>query len=107
MGYFLKKEAPPLASLADTSVGILCLWKNDWVAENRGNIEELLPSDWQEMDQILAIQIGYGIKCMGVDWRSNQDFGDVMTRLIDLKIMELRVAVRNHVRRVMVRRARS
>ncbi len=107
MGYFLKKEAPPLASLVDTSVGILCLWKNDWVAENRGNIEELLPSDWQEMDQILAIQIGYGIKCMGVDWRSNQDFGDVMTRLIDLKIMELRVAVRNHVRRVMVRRARS
>lgn len=49
-----------------------------WLRSNEGALKALLPKTWTHMGNLNGMQIGFGLKLLGVDWRSQDEFGRVM-----------------------------
>jgi len=54
------------------------LGNEQWMAENEGKIKALLPETWTHMQNINGLQLGFGLKLLGIDWRSQDEFGKCM-----------------------------
>jgi hypothetical protein len=50
------------------------LGDNDWLARNEQDIKQLLPQDWQQITPELGARIGFKLKILGIDWRSQDEF---------------------------------
>lgn len=61
-----------------------------WLSQNESRIRNLFPREWLEMTQADALQVGYGLKLLGVDWRSPDEFCQVMVKLQNIGIFERR-----------------
>lgn len=68
-------------SLQDT------LGNEKWLQENEQAIKEMLPKTWTHMENLNVFQISFKLKLLGVDWRSEQDFGKIMVYLEKIGIM--------------------
>lgn len=53
----------------------------NWLQENEDKIKKLLPEVWTHMHNINALKIGFGLKILGIDWRSHSEFGSIMVFL--------------------------
>ncbi len=63
------------------------LGNKTWLLENEAALKNLLPVTWTHISNINGLKIGFGLKLLGVDWRSESDFGEVMVNLERVGIM--------------------
>jgi hypothetical protein len=61
-------------SLQDT------LGNQEWLKKNELKIKDALPETWTHLgnSNINGLQIGFQLKLIGIDWRSEDEFGCVM-----------------------------
>lgn len=59
----------------------------NWVRKNEDSLKKLLPETWTHMHNLNGLKIGFGLKLIGVDWRSEDEFGKVMLWLEKTGIM--------------------
>lgn len=71
-----------MSSLADT------LGNPQWMAENAEAIKKILPEAWTEILKLNGLQLGYQMKLIGIDWRSQDEFGKVMVYLERVGLMQ-------------------
>ncbi len=57
------------------------LGNQQWLIDNEKSLKDMLPKTWTHMHNLNPVQIGYKLKLLGIDWRSDQDFGSVMVYL--------------------------
>lgn len=69
-------------SLKDT------LGNEQWLRENEPKIKALLPDTWTHMENLNGMKIGFGFKLLGIDWRSEEQFGKCMLFLEKLGMMQ-------------------
>ena len=63
------------------------LGNDAWLRANEAAIKALLPETWTHVANLNGLQIGYGLKLLGIDWRSQDEFGRVMVFLERAKFM--------------------
>jgi len=63
------------------------LGNEEWLKKNEDAIKNLLPETWTHMHNLNGLQIGFGLKLLGVDWRSEDEFGRVMLFLERTRLM--------------------
>lgn len=68
-------------SLPDT------LGSEEWLRANEEKVKALLPETWTHFANLNGLQIGYGLKLLGIDWRSQDEFGRVMLFLEKSRLM--------------------
>lgn len=68
-------------SLKDT----LC--NDQWLRENEDKVKALLPDTWTHVANLNGLQIGYRMKLLNIDWRSEDEFGRVMLFLEKARFM--------------------
>jgi hypothetical protein len=54
------------------------LGNNDWLRSNEGKIKSILPETWTHVGNLNCLQLGYKLKLIGIDWRSEEEFGKCM-----------------------------
>lgn len=60
-----------------------------WWSVHEDEVKALLPSKFVEMrDQTMAMRLGFGLKVLGVDWRTPDEFGGVMVMLEKLGVLQ-------------------
>ena len=59
----------------------------DWVRKNEDKLKGLLPDIWTHMHNLNGLKIGFGLKLLGVDWKSEDEFGTIMLWLEKIGIM--------------------
>ena len=59
----------------------------NWVRQNEQKIKELLPGTWTHMHNLNGLKIGFGLKLLGIDWRSEAEFGNIMTWIENIGIL--------------------
>lgn len=63
------------------------LGNEDWLRKNEQAIREMLPTTWTHINNLNGLQLGFKLKLMGVDWRSQDEFGKVMVYLEKIGMM--------------------
>ena len=58
-----------------------------WMRANENAVKEILPETWTHMRNLSCLQIGLNLKLLGVDWRSEDEFGRVMVFLERIGLM--------------------
>jgi len=58
-----------------------------WLLENENKIKDILPETFTHMRNLNPVKIGYQLKVLGLDWRSDKDFGSMMVQLEKRKIL--------------------
>ena len=59
----------------------------EWVKKNEQVLKEIFPETWTHMHNLNGLQIGFKLKLYGVDWRSQEEFGQIMFYLEKIKII--------------------
>lgn len=54
------------------------LGNQEWMEENSAKVKDLLPETWTHIRNLNVLQIGYNLKLIGIDWRSENEFGKCM-----------------------------
>lgn len=49
-----------------------------WLRSNETAIKSMLPETWTHINNLNGLKLGYQMKVLGIDWRSEEDFGKVM-----------------------------
>ena len=62
-------------SLQDT------LGNEEWLRANEQKVKEMLPETWTHIGNLNGLQIGFKMKLLGIDWRSEDQFAKAMTFL--------------------------
>lgn len=60
----------------------------EWMKANASMLRDLLPTTWTHISNLNGLQLGMGLKCAGVDWRSENDFVNIMLFLGKTGIMQ-------------------
>ena len=68
-------------SLQDT------LGSDQWLRDNEDKVKAMLPETWTHIGNLNGLQIGFRMKLLGIDWRSQDEFGRVMVFLERAKFM--------------------
>lgn len=58
-----------------------------WLVKNEAAIKDMLPKTWTHMNNLNGLQMGYKMKLIGIDWRSQDEFGQVMVYLEKIGFM--------------------
>lgn len=64
------------------------LGSSEWLRSNEAGLKALLPPTWTHVENIDALKIGFGLKVLGVDWRSQDEFAKVMVFLERIGILQ-------------------
>lgn len=59
----------------------------DWVKTNEEAIKKLLPNTWTHMNNLNGLQLGFRLKLLGIDWRTENEFGKIMLYLEKIGLM--------------------
>ena len=62
-------------SLLDT------LGSDKWLRENETQVKAMFPETWTHIGNLNGLQIGFKMKLMGIDWRSEDQFAKAMVFL--------------------------
>lgn len=68
-------------SLMDT------LGNGQWLKDNEDKVKAMLPETWTHVANLNGLQLGFRMKLLGIDWRSEDEFGRVMAFLERIGIM--------------------
>lgn len=52
-----------------------------WLETNRAAILNILPETWTHIANLKGLAIGYQLKVLGLDWKSENEFGAIMVTL--------------------------
>ena len=58
-----------------------------WLRANERALKEILPDTWTHISNLNGLSIGFKLKLLGIDWRSEEEFGKVMVYLERIGIM--------------------
>ncbi len=61
-----------------------------WLSANETALKALLPEVWTLATNIDGPKLGFGLKLLGVDWRSAEEFGRVMVFLEKAQLLQRR-----------------
>lgn len=64
------------------------LGNKTWLKENEAKIKEMLPETWTHMENLNGLKLGFHLKLIGVDWRSQDEFGRVMLFLEKIGMLQ-------------------
>lgn len=64
------------------------LANKEWWTKNTAAVKDMLPSTWTHMENVNGLQLGFKMKLLGIDWRSEQEFAKVMIFFEKVGIME-------------------
>lgn len=59
----------------------------EWVKKNEQTLKEIFPETWTHMFNLNGLQIGYKLKLYCIDWRTQEEFGQIMIYLGKIKII--------------------
>lgn len=59
----------------------------EWVKENEDKIKNILPETWTHIQNLNGLQLGFQLKLIGIDWRSEEEFGKVFVFLEKMGIL--------------------
>lgn len=68
-------------SLQDT------LGNQQWMTTNADRIKAILPETWTHIQNMNGLQLGFKLKVLGIDWRSEEEFGKCMVYLERVGLM--------------------
>jgi hypothetical protein len=68
-------------SLQDT------LGNAQWLRENEAHVKALLPETWTHISNLNGLQIAFGLKLLGIDWRSEDQLARVLLFLEKARFM--------------------
>lgn len=57
------------------------LGNEQWLRANEKAVKDMLPETWTHMNNLNGLQLGFKMKLLGIDWRSEDEFGRVMVFL--------------------------
>lgn len=57
------------------------LGNKEWLRANEQKVKDMLPETWTHVHNLNGLQIGYRMKLLGIDWRSQDEFGKCMVYL--------------------------
>lgn len=63
------------------------LGNEEWMKKNEAAIKEMLPDTWTHVNNLNGLQLGYKLKLIGVNWRSEDEFGRIMVYLEKIGMM--------------------
>ena len=66
---------------------MLTLGDHTWVWEHRRELLEMLPETWTHIQNLNGLALGFELKLLGVDWRTDDEFGLCMMVLERFGIM--------------------
>lgn len=81
-----KKEKEEMAAMNEsfrTTLG-----NEEWMKANTEALKKLLPETWTHVSNLNGLQIGFNFKLLGIDWRSELEFGKVMVFLEKIGLMQ-------------------
>ena len=52
-----------------------------WLKANEQAVKDMLPETWTHVGNLNGLQIGFRMKLLGIDWRSQDEFGRCMVYL--------------------------
>lgn len=59
-----------------------------WLRRHEPQIRAMLPDTWTHMENINILQLAFRMKLLGIDWRSTDEFGQVMLFLEKLGMLQ-------------------
>lgn len=59
----------------------------DWLRSNENKIKDMLPETWTHISNINVLQVSYKMKLLGIDWRNEDEFGQIMVFFEKTKLM--------------------
>ena len=59
-----------------------------WLRRHEAAVKHLLPPTWTHVDQVNWLEMGFGLKLLGVDWRHEGTFSQVLARLEQLGLLQ-------------------
>lgn len=57
------------------------LGNEDWLRANEAKVKAMLPETWTHIHNLNGLQLGFRMKLLGIDWRSEDEFGKCMVYL--------------------------
>lgn len=63
------------------------LGNQDWLRQNESALKNLLPKTWTHAQNLEVMKIAFNLKLLGVDWRSEDEFGKIMVYLEKIGIL--------------------
>ena len=57
------------------------VYTEQWFKDNEEKIKDLFPETWTHVGNLNGLQIGFKLKLLGIDWRTNEEFSRCMTML--------------------------
>ena len=63
------------------------LGNEQWLKDNEDAIKSMLPETWTNVQNLNGLQLGFKLKALGVDWRSEGEFGRIMVYLEKIGMM--------------------
>jgi len=64
------------------------LCNTEWLVANEKKIKAFLPDTWTHAENLNELQLGYKLKLLGIDWRSELEFGTIMLFLEKIGILQ-------------------
>lgn len=59
-----------------------------WLDANRKSLVELFPDTWTDAKNVNMMMLGYRFKVLGIDWKTDAEFGKVMVALGKVKVYD-------------------
>lgn len=59
----------------------------EWLKENESKLKEMLPETWTHIQNLNGLSLGFQLKLLGIDWRSEEEFGKVMVYLTKIGLL--------------------
>lgn len=64
------------------------LGNTDWLKANEDAISNMLPETWTHIENLNGLKIGFQLKLLGFDWRSEEQLSKIMVFLERVGIMQ-------------------
>jgi len=64
------------------------LGNTQWLKQNETNIKALLPDVWTHMENLNGLKLAFGFKLVGIEWKSENEFGRIMLFLEKVGILQ-------------------
>lgn len=59
-----------------------------WMKDNAEKLKALYPTIWTHMSNLNGLKIGFSLKSLGIDWRTNEEFSILMVFLERIGVSE-------------------
>lgn len=63
------------------------LGNGQWLRENEQAIKDIFPKIWTHGENLNGTELGHKLRLLGIDWRSEQEFVDVMVYMVKIGML--------------------